>query len=195
MTDQASPTPKARRKRVLVLTASDKPISTTTAVRARALGENSRATVIAYAKSAHGSMEEPAVIRLNRLVEDFAWTLGLTRQRIFRRDKMTCQYCGEKKSLKSLTLDHVLPKSRGGQNTWENLVAACHDCNIKKADRTPEEAAMPLLSIPCKPDDEMGFRISIEGDAEVLQNWLAYAQEAQPTDVCADAGAVLPPPS
>ncbi len=71
-----------------------------------------------------------------------------SRAAIFKRDKHTCQYCG---GHQELTLDHVHPKSRGGQDTWENLVAACTRCNNRKGDRTPDEAKMPLLSSPRAP--------------------------------------------
>jgi 5-methylcytosine-specific restriction endonuclease McrA len=69
-----------------------------------------------------------------------------TRANILLRDEETCQYCG--KHMRELTLDHVLPRSRGGQSTWENLVACCHPCNNRKGNRTPEEANMPLVRTP-----------------------------------------------
>ena len=74
--------------------------------------------------------------------------LRLSRRNIFLRDEHTCQYCG---SRKDLTLDHVLPRSRGGTSTWENLVACCRECNLAKGRRTPEEAKMPLRRQPVRP--------------------------------------------
>ena len=72
------------------------------------------------------------------------------KRNIFLRDDYTCQYCGcDEPSV--LTLDHVLPQSRNGKNTWENLVCACRPCNFKKANRTPEEAEMPLARKPKQP--------------------------------------------
>ena len=71
-----------------------------------------------------------------------------SRAAIFKRDKHMCQYCG---AHHDLTLDHVQPKSRGGLDIWENLVAACTRCNNHKGDRTPDEAKMPLLSVPRAP--------------------------------------------
>lgn len=68
-----------------------------------------------------------------------------SRRNIFLRDDYKCRYCGEELGHDELTLDHVLPRSRGGGNTWNNLVAACFPCNSRKANRTPEEAGMPLL--------------------------------------------------
>ena len=68
---------------------------------------------------------------------------------IFNRDQFTCQYCG--KQTRQLTLDHVIPRYRGGQHTWENVVSACAACNRRKAGRTPEEANMKLHKIPAPP--------------------------------------------
>lgn len=79
----------------------------------------------------------------------------LTQKNLFVRDDFTCQYCNRHKSefrhFEFLTRDHVQPKSRGGPNTWENLVTTCSTCNNKKGDRTPEEANMKLLKKPIKP--------------------------------------------
>lgn len=67
------------------------------------------------------------------------------------RDKFCCQYCGQRFRMSELQYEHVTPKSYGGRKTWENIVMACGDCNSKKANRTPEEAGMPLLKVPLKP--------------------------------------------
>ena len=71
-----------------------------------------------------------------------------TRKNIFRRDNHTCQYCSCKLSDTSATIDHVIPKSIGGQHRWDNIVACCLKCNRKKGNKTPIEAKMPLLSVP-----------------------------------------------
>ena len=81
----------------------------------------------------------PSVIRLNRYVYFPYKGVVLTRQNIFKRDANTCQYCGSKDHL---TLDHVMPKSRQGRTSWDNLTTACKYCNSKKGDLTPEEAGM-----------------------------------------------------
>ena len=73
----------------------------------------------------------------------------LSRKNIWLRDKQNCQYCGDKLKLSDMTYDHVVPRSRGGKNIWTNLVTCCVPCNLKKADRTPEEADMPYRSWPC----------------------------------------------
>jgi hypothetical protein len=94
-----------------------------------------------------GKFLVPAVIRLFKAVAFRIANLRPTRSMILRRDKHVCQYCG---SNTHLTLDHVVPQSRGGENSWENLVTACGPCNQRKANRTPDEANMPLSSRPKK---------------------------------------------
>lgn len=101
-------------------------------------------------------MQHPKVIKLKKYVKLKAHLRGIkySRKNILARDKMICQYCGIKCTSKTATLDHVLPKSRGGKNSWENIVTSCGDCNNKKDDRTPREAGMRLLQIPRKPKTE-----------------------------------------
>lgn len=77
--------------------------------------------------------------------------LKLSRRNVLERDESTCQYCGRHAGHGDLTLDHVLPKSRGGQTVWENVVAACTRCNDRKGDRTPDEAGMKLVKAPRRP--------------------------------------------
>lgn len=74
-----------------------------------------------------------------------------SRRNLFKRDRYTCQYCGKQPGPEELTIDHVLPKSKGGKSTWENCALACVACNKVKADRTPEQAAMKLRKLPKKP--------------------------------------------
>ncbi len=74
-----------------------------------------------------------------------------SRRNIFKRDRYMCQYCGERPGSDALTIDHVQPRSRGGTSTWDNCVLACFDCNGRKANRTPDEAHMPLLKPPTRP--------------------------------------------
>jgi 5-methylcytosine-specific restriction endonuclease McrA len=74
-----------------------------------------------------------------------------SRRNIFRRDRFTCQFCGRQPGSEELTIDHVVPRAQGGTSTWENCVLACIDCNARKADRTPEQARMPLRHVPTRP--------------------------------------------
>jgi 5-methylcytosine-specific restriction endonuclease McrA len=75
----------------------------------------------------------------------------LSRRSIYERDKGTCQYCGRRVPISEYTMDHVLPRSRGGVTSWENIVVSCARCNARKGDRTPAEARMSLQSVPVKP--------------------------------------------
>ena len=97
----------------------------------------------------------PSVIRLRDYVSTPYKGVMLTRQNIFRRDGHKCQYCG---SSHDLTLDHVLPRSRKGGTTWENLITACKSCNMRKGNRLPDEAGMPLKTKPFKPSFLMFLR-------------------------------------
>ena len=134
---------------VLVLNASYEPISICQARRALSLLVKGAAAV----EESHDAlvwrnMRMPAVIRLSRYRKVPQKRHVVTRRNIFSRDLHSCQYCGCVFAGSQLTLDHVLPKSRGGRDTWENLVACCYACNHRKADRTPEEAGMALSRTP-----------------------------------------------
>jgi hypothetical protein len=78
-------------------------------------------------------------------------TIYAERMILYARDRHMCAYCGQVYGVRSLTIDHVHPRSKGGKNTWVNTVTACKPCNVKKADRTPEEASMLLLYVPYAP--------------------------------------------
>jgi 5-methylcytosine-specific restriction endonuclease McrA len=105
--------------------------------------------------SIHQTFPYPSVIRLNRYVYFPYKGVVLSRQNIFKRDGNQCQYCG---SGDHLTLDHVIPKSRQGRTSWDNLITACKYCNSKKGHLTPEEAGMHLLRKPFKPSFVMFLR-------------------------------------
>lgn len=114
------------------------------------------------------SFPMPSVIRLHKYVYVPYKGMMLSRQNIFKRDSSMCQYCG---STNHLTLDHVIPKSRGGRTTWDNLVTACQSCNAKKGHRTPEEAHMTLKIKPYKPSFVMFLR-DFSGNVE--DSWLPF---------------------
>lgn len=95
-------------------------------------------------------MPYPSVIRLSRFIHVPYKRIELSRRNIIRRDGFRCQYCGIKSS--ELTIDHIIPKSRGGSESWDNLVSACKSCNNKKGSHTPEEAGIHLLHKPSKPN-------------------------------------------
>ena len=121
-------------------------------------------------RSMRRNYSAPAVLRLRYYIRPKNFRrVRLCRENIFIRDKYICQYCGNKFAVKDLTLDHVMPASRGGPKSWTNLVAACHCCNHKKRDRTPEEARMPLINEPkplkWTPQFDMKSRIRHKDDA------------------------------
>lgn len=93
----------------------------------------------------------PEVILLNAYNGFFRKEVRFSRRNIFERDKNTCQYCGQRLAKTELTIDHVVPRSKGGLDRWTNLVLACVKCNVKKGDRTPGVAGMPLIRKPVKP--------------------------------------------
>ena len=139
--------------RVLVLNQNYEPMSVCSARKAIILLYLGKAEMVeknhAWVHSVSMTMPLPSIVRLIRLVRPPKRRVLLNRRNILRRDNYQCQYCG--KTQGDFTLDHVLPKNRGGSDTWENLVCACMDCNCKKGNRTPGEARMPLLREPRKP--------------------------------------------
>lgn len=144
--------------KVLVLNQSYEPICVTSPRKAMILIYLLKAEVIEahqnrYIRSVNQRFPFPSVIRLGRYINIPYKKIELSRKNILRRDNNKCQYCGKK--LPNLTIDHVLPKSRGGGDTWENLVAACVKCNNIKGNRTPDEAGMKLLTQPKRPNHIM----------------------------------------
>lgn len=147
-------------KRVLVLNADYSAISLCTVPKAFLLVYLNKAELVAASdfdslRTVSTSYPMPSVIRLNSYVNVPYKGVVLSRQNIYKRDNFTCCYCD---STKDLTLDHVIPKSRGGGSSWSNLVTACRRCNTKKGDCTPEEAKMPLKLKPFRPNFVMFLR-------------------------------------
>jgi 5-methylcytosine-specific restriction endonuclease McrA len=139
-------------KPVLVLNASYEPINVCAARRALVLVLKGVASAEEHSSShVHSSrhtMRLPSVIRLLEYRRIPHQTRALSRKNILMRDRYTCQYCYKVLPSAELTLDHVVPRSRAGDTTWENLVACCHPCNNRKGSRTPEEAGMRLARLP-----------------------------------------------
>ncbi|MFN0058849.1 MAG: HNH endonuclease [Planctomycetota bacterium] len=97
------------------------------------------------------------------------------RRNVFERDQYSCQYCGRRLRTQELTLDHVLPRSRGGKTTWLNVVVACHGCNGRKANRTPLEARMTMIRQPRRPHwEEVRVRYPMGG---IPASWEAFMSE------------------
>jgi 5-methylcytosine-specific restriction endonuclease McrA len=146
---------------VLVLNQSYEPLTVCRARRALVLIFQGKAEMlengVGFAHSISETVPLPSVIRLDRLVRRPRRAKKMTRFEIFNRDQYTCQYCGQQ--TRHLTLDHVLPRFRGGQHTWENVVSACPACNRHKAGRTPQEAGMKLHRQPGPPSGSPVFSI------------------------------------
>ena len=96
-------------------------------------------------------IQVPAVVRLRKAFRRHAKPVKFSRVNIYARDDHRCQYCGAKCSIDRLTYDHVVPRSRGGRTSWDNIVSCCVTCNAHKANRTPAEARMVLRSTPGRP--------------------------------------------
>lgn len=138
---------------VLVLNQNYQPLNICNVRRAVALLGKGKAEPVGqsseYLHSATSIMEKPVIIRLYYMVKRPLHRRKLSRREIFVRDGYRCQYCGV--SMRDLTLDHVIPRSRGGEHTWDNVVSACKSCNHSKAGRTPREAGMALFTTPREP--------------------------------------------
>ncbi|HEY3250168.1 MAG TPA: HNH endonuclease [Ignavibacteria bacterium] len=100
-------------------------------------------------RSVHRAMPFPTIVRLRIYIRVPYKKIVLSRKNILRRDHHKCQYCH--RADLPLTIDHIIPKSKGGDDSWENLIAACVRCNNKKGDRSPEDSGMHLIKKPTKP--------------------------------------------
>jgi 5-methylcytosine-specific restriction endonuclease McrA len=141
---------------VLVLNATYEPLNVVSVRRAVLLLLKEKAELVeaaeAWLRSERMALQVPLVIRLVyyvRIPRRFA--LPLSRRTVLARDHYTCQYCGAQPGKANLTIDHVLPRSRGGETRWSNVVTACGPCNRRKGNRTPEEARMPVGCQPRRP--------------------------------------------
>jgi hypothetical protein len=117
----------------------------------------------------------PRVIRVLNYKATAEQKVILTRRNIYHRDDYTCQYCGKKFKREQLTWDHIVPRSKGGKNTWLNLVTACKKCNWKKDRQTPSEAGMKLIRPPFKPNFIPNFRMCISNKKYII--WKHFVSE------------------
>src|SRR4030088_1645020 len=138
---------------VLVLNLNYQPLNVCNVRRAVVLLDKQKAVVIEQnghiVTSERRSIVTPSVIRLAYHIKRPRPVLKMTRKEVLVRDDHTCQYCGRRGH--DLTLDDVIPRHRGGQHVWENVVAACKSCNHRKAGRSRPEPRMPLLRVPVRP--------------------------------------------
>lgn len=119
-------------------------------------------------RSIYKTFDYPSVVRLIIFVRVPFRKIILSRKNILRRDNHRCQFCG---STSNLTIDHIIPKSKGGEDDWENLTTACIRCNNKKGDRTPDEAKLNLMTIPKRPS-HITFIKNFAGNVNV--DWKPY---------------------
>jgi 5-methylcytosine-specific restriction endonuclease McrA len=122
--------------------------------------------------SASHAYVAPSVIRLVYMIRRPRPRVKLTRREIFIRDEHTCQYCGTRTG--DLTIDHVVPRSRGGGHSWENLVSACRSCNHRKGGKTVQESKMKLHRQPFEPKAGIYYTIERRLNATVHENWLKF---------------------
>lgn len=159
--------------RVLILNADYSPMMVCTIERAIVLVILGKSELLHKAKdkclrSVSQVFPVPLVIRVVNYVNIPYKKVALTRLNIFKRDGFECQYCSRNEHL---TIDHVVPKSKGGESTWKNLVTACSRCNSLKGDRTPTEAKMKLQNMPFRPT-YASFLLNFSG--YVCDEWMPY---------------------
>ena len=161
---------------VLVLNASYEPLSVVSVRRALILLLKEKAELLEAAEAVLRSEKRvfprPLVIRLTyyvRIPRRFGFPLS--RRTVLARDFYTCQYCGAQPGKHELTIDHIIPRSRGGETTWENVVTACRRCNQKKGNRTPEEAGMVLRRRPRQP---RYLAFTLLAEPNVYEVWEKY---------------------
>ncbi len=158
---------------VLVLNLNYVPINVSTARRAIILLGKGKAELLenhrGQVRTVSMVVEVPSIIRLGYLVKRPFAPRKLSKKEIFLRDKYTCQYCGTKSQ--QLTLDHVVPRRQKGAHTWENVVAACSKCNLRKAGFTPEEAKMKLFREPRAPQPNPYRMLQ---NRVILDEWRPY---------------------
>ncbi len=129
-----------------------------------------------WIRSVRFEIQVPRVIRLLRFDRLPARALRLNRQTVFARDEHRCQYCGRRFPSGQLSLDHVIPRSRGGTHCWENVVCACLGCNVKKGGRTPQEARMKLVARPARPKRSPLLNLKLRNPK--YQSWRTWLEGA-----------------
>lgn len=160
-------------KRVLVLNLDHSPVAVVPVQKAIVLCLLEKANILStyellQIRTVDRSFDYPAVIRLTHYKNIPFRSVLLNRNNLFKRDNGECQYCGSKRHL---TIDHIIPKSKGGKTNWTNLITACNRCNVNKGDKTPEQAGLVLRSQPFKPSLSYFLAEYAERQAE---EWLPF---------------------
>jgi 5-methylcytosine-specific restriction endonuclease McrA len=125
-------------------------------------------------RSATTRLMVPEIVCLSRFDRLPSTAVTFSRRNVAKRDHLTCQYCGAQPGWDQITMDHVIPRSRGGASSWTNCVAACVDCNARKADRTPEQAGMKLKRRPTRPEWKPFYAARSAG----VPSWSRFLEDA-----------------
>lgn len=161
---------------VLVLNQNYEPLNVCNVRRALVLVIGGKAEVLEEQASVVATVTRdfpsPSVIRLMYLIRRPHPHVKLTRREIFIRDNYTCQYCG--RQTRELTIDHVIPRSRGGPHTWDNLVSACRSCNHRKGGKLLAESRLTLKKEPAEPRAGLYYTIERRIDSDVSEAWLKF---------------------
>jgi 5-methylcytosine-specific restriction endonuclease McrA len=162
--------------RALVLNATFEPLSVVSERRAVVLVLDRKADVVhetgAVVHSARLEVVVPSVIRLRSFVRvPYRWRAPLNRRSVFARDEYRCQYCGDPAE----SIDHVIPRSRGGEHCWENVVAACRPCNVRKRDRLLPETSMRLYRAPGVPRGLAWIALTVGPVPDAWTPYLSFA--------------------
>lgn len=163
--------------KILILNQSYEPLQFCSAKRGLVMVLTGRAEQIEcdgyVVRSPSMSFQLPTVIRVLNLVKRKARkNVSFSKKNILRRDNYTCQYCGDRDY--PLTVDHIIPKSRGGKTTWTNVVVACKPCNTKKGSRTAGEANMKLDKNPVRPNFSFHQLVVPLGPPSHVESWMKY---------------------
>lgn len=165
-------------RKVLVLNTTYEPLNVCSVRRAVVLLLKDKAEVLEQSgtaiRSEHATFEIPLVIRLSSYVRvpRKPTSARISRRAVFARDHHRCQYCG---SDRHLTVDHVVPRSKGGSDTWDNLVTSCAPCNRKKGDRPPHVAGLRLVHAPRPPDPSSFVFLHVDHIHESWRPYLSFA--------------------
>jgi 5-methylcytosine-specific restriction endonuclease McrA len=167
---------------VLVLNSNYEPLNVCNIRRAIVLVLNGKAEVLEEYDLMIGTSsslyDAPSVIRLVYMIKRPYPRVKLCRRELFIRDEFTCQYCGVQ--TRDLTVDHIIPRSKNGPHTWENLVSACRQCNHRKGGKTIEEARLKLRTTPKEPRASRYYPIQRALNRNVTEDWLKFIPDYEP---------------
>ena len=158
--------------KVLLLNSSYEPLLVVTVKKAILLFFTNKIEIVENSdfvvRSAFLYFKIPSIVKLKKYVFVKNKSVPLTRRNILKRDDNTCQYCRTKNI--ELTLDHIIPKDKGGYDSWSNLVAACRKCNMKKGNKLLEEVRMELIKLPKKPS----YLLNLHNYSKKYESWKPY---------------------